>query len=127
MVILVDDLAETPALIDQVAPEHLQLAVAQPDAIADRVHHAGAMFLGRHTPEAMGDYLAGPNHVLPTERSARFSSGLSVLDFVKRSSVLRCDAESLRALAPDAIALARAEGFDAHALSVSIRVEDDRD
>lgn len=126
LVVLVDDLAETPALIDLVAPEHLQLAVAEPDAIADRVQHAGAMFLGRHTPEAMGDYLAGPNHVLPTERSARFSSGLSVLDFVKRSSVLRCDADSLRALAPDAITMARAEGFDAHALSVSIRLDDDR-
>jgi len=125
LVVVVDDLAETPALIDQVAPEHLQLAVADPDVLADKVHHAGAMFLGRHTPEAMGDYVAGPNHVLPTERSARFSSGLSVLDFVKRSSVIRCDAASLRALAPAAITLARAEGFDAHALSVSIRLDND--
>jgi histidinol dehydrogenase len=122
VVIVVDDLSDTPPLIDRVAPEHLELAVEDPDAIADRVHHAGALFLGRHTPEAMGDYVAGPNHVLPTARSARFSSGLSTLDFVKRSSVLRLDKDSLAALGPAAVTLAEAEGLDAHALSVSIRI-----
>lgn len=122
VVIVVDDLSDTPALIDRVAPEHLALAVEDPDAIADRVHHAGAIFLGRHTPEAVGDYVAGPNHVLPTARSARFSSGLSTLDFVKRSSVLRLDEKSLAALGPAAVTLAEAEGLDAHALSVSVRI-----
>ncbi|MFP6759213.1 MAG: histidinol dehydrogenase [Alphaproteobacteria bacterium] len=122
VVIVVDDLSDTPPLIDRVAPEHLALAVEDPDAIADRVHHAGAIFLGRHTPEAMGDYVAGPNHVLPTARSARFSSGLSTLDFVKRSSVLRLDEKSLAALGPAAVTLAEAEGLDAHALSVSVRI-----
>ena len=122
VVIVVDDLSDTPPLIDRVAPEHLALAVEDPDAIADRVHHAGAIFLGRHTPEAVGDYVAGPNHVLPTARSARFSSGLSTLDFVKRSSVLRLDEKSLAALGPAAVTLAEAEGLDAHALSVSVRI-----
>jgi histidinol dehydrogenase len=122
IIILVEDFAQTPPLIDRVAPEHLELAVDDPDAIADRVRHAGAIFLGRHTPEAMGDYVAGPNHVLPTARSARFSSGLSTLDFVKRTSVLRLDPDSLAALGPAAITLAEAEGLDAHALSVSVRI-----
>jgi histidinol dehydrogenase len=90
--------------------------------LAERVHHAGAIFLGRYTPEAIGDYIAGPNHVLPTSRSARFASGLGVLDFLKRSSLVRCDAASLAALAPSAIRLAEAEGLDAHALSLSIRL-----
>ena len=122
LVILVRDLAETPPLIDRVAPEHLELAVADPDALAARVRHAGAIFLGRHTPEAISDYVAGPNHVLPTARSARFSSGLSVLDFVKRSSIVRCDAASVAALAPAAMALAKAEGLDAHARSIAVRL-----
>ena len=91
--------------------------------MAERVHHAGAIFLGRHTPEAIGDYIAGPNHVLPTARSARFASGLGVLDFLKRTSLVRCDAASLAALAPSAIRLAEAEGLDAHALSLSIRLD----
>ena len=94
--------------------------------MAERVHHAGAIFLGRHTPEAIGDYIAGPNHVLPTSRSARFASGLGVLDFLKRSSIVRCDAASLAALAPSAIRLAEAEGLDAHALSLSIRLDRSR-
>jgi histidinol dehydrogenase len=98
------------------------LALDEADALAERVHHAGAIFLGRHTPEAIGDYIAGPNHVLPTSRSARFASGLGVLDFLKRSSLVRCDAASLAALAPSAIRLAKAEGLDAHALSLSIRL-----
>jgi histidinol dehydrogenase len=121
--LIVADWDEAPALIDRIAPEHLELALDEAEALADRVHHAGAIFLGRHTPEAIGDYIAGPNHVLPTARSARFSSGLGVFDFLKRSSIVRCDAASLAALAPSAIRLAEAEGLDAHALSLSIRLD----
>jgi histidinol dehydrogenase len=120
--LLVADWDEAPALIDRLAPEHLELALDEAEAMADRVNHAGAIFLGRYTPEAVGDYIGGPNHVLPTGRSARFASGLGVLDFLKRSSLLRCDAASLAALAPAAIRLAEAEGLDAHALSLSIRL-----
>jgi len=121
-ILLVADWEEAAVLIDRIAPEHLELALDEADALADRVRHAGAIFLGRHTPEAIGDYIAGPNHVLPTARSARFASGLGVLDFVKRSSLVRCDAASLAALAPAAIRLAEAEGLEAHALSLSIRL-----
>lgn len=121
-VILVGDMAEAPALVDAIAPEHLELAVADPEALFSRIRNAGAAFLGRYTPEAIGDYIGGSNHVLPTARSARFSSGLSVLDFVKRTSVLRCTAESLRALGPAAIALAEAEGLSAHGRSVAQRL-----
>ena len=109
-------------LIDRIAPEHLELAVEDPDAIARRVRHAGAIFLGRYTPEAIGDYVAGPNHVLPTARSARFASGLGVLDFMKRTTLVGCDPGSLAALAPPAIRLAEAEGLDAHALSLTLRL-----
>ncbi len=123
-IILLPDLDAAPALIDRVAPEHLELALDDPDALAARVRNAGAIFLGRHTPEALGDYLAGPNHVLPTARSARFSSGLSVLDFMKRSSLIACTPEGLKTLGPATIALARAEGLEAHALSVAIRLDD---
>lgn len=123
-IILVRDLpADAPALVDRLAPEHLELAVADPDALAARVRNAGAIFLGRHTPEAIGDYVAGPNHVLPTARSARFSSGLNVLDFMKRTTFVGCDAASLAAIGPAAVTLARAEGLDAHALSVSLRLQ----
>lgn len=121
-IIQVSSLQEAPALVDAIAPEHLELAVADPEALFERVRNAGAVFLGRHTPEAIGDYIGGSNHVLPTARSARFSSGLSVLDFVKRTSILRCDAQTLRILGPSAIRLAQAEGLDAHARSVSIRL-----
>jgi histidinol dehydrogenase len=121
-IILVADWEEATVLIDRIAPEHLELAVDEADVLAERVHHAGAIFLGRHTPEAIGDYIAGPNHVLPTARSARFASGLSVLDFLKRSSLVRCGAASLAALAPAAIRLAEAEGLEAHALSLTIRL-----
>ena len=124
-VILVDQLDEAPALIDRVAPEHLEIATDAPEDLAGRVRHAGAIFLGRHTPEAVGDYVAGPNHVLPTARSARFSSGLSVLDFMKRSSLIGCTPEALAAIGPSAITLARAEGLDAHALSLTVRLGDD--
>jgi len=122
-ILLVADWDEAVCLIDRIAPEHLELALDEADALAERVRHAGAIFLGRHTPEAIGDYIAGPNHVLPTARSARFASGLGVLDFVKRSSLVRCDAASLAALAPAAIRLAQAEGLEAHALSLSIRLQ----
>jgi histidinol dehydrogenase len=121
-VILVDALDQAPALVDRVAPEHLELAVADPDALAARIRNAGSIFLGRYAPEAIGDYVAGPNHVLPTARSARFSSGLGVLDFLKRSSLISCDAAGLAGIGPAAMRLARAEGLEAHARSVAIRL-----
>jgi histidinol dehydrogenase len=121
-IITVKSWDEAVPLVDRIAPEHLELALDEAEGFAARVRNAGAIFLGRHTPEAVGDYVAGPNHVLPTAGSARFSSGLGVLDFLKRTSLLACDAESLRAIGPAAIALAHAEGLDAHALSVAIRL-----
>jgi len=121
-VILVDDLFASIPLVDRIAAEHVELAIADPEAFLARMRNAGSVFLGRHTPEAIGDYVGGPNHVLPTARSARFSSGLSVLDFMKRTSVLKLGPDQLRALAPAAIALARAEGLDAHGRSVAIRL-----
>ncbi len=121
-IIVVETLAAAPHLVDRIAPEHLQLAVDEPDALFAAVRNAGSVFLGRQTPEALGDYVAGPNHVLPTNRSARFSSGLGVLDFVKRSTFLGCDAEGLARLAASATTLAEAEGLDAHARSVAIRL-----
>lgn len=121
-IILVDDLADAPPLVDRLAPEHLELAVADPEPLFARVRHAGSVFLGRYTPEAIGDYVGGPNHVLPTGRRARFSSGLSVLDFMKRTSFLACDATAIRAIGPAAVALARAEGLPAHAASVAERL-----
>ncbi|MEQ8440444.1 MAG: histidinol dehydrogenase [Alphaproteobacteria bacterium] len=121
-IITVRDLSDSVELIDRIAPEHLELAVTDPNGLADRVANAGAIFLGRYTPEAIGDYVAGPNHVLPTARSARFSSGLGVLDFMKRTSLVQCDADSLAEIGPAAVALADAEGLGAHALSVAIRL-----
>ncbi len=122
-VILVGSLDEAPPLVNALAPEHLELAVEKPEPLFARVRHAGSVFLGRHTPEAVGDYVAGPNHVLPTGRRARFSSGLSVLDFMKRTSFLQCDAASIHAIGPAAVALARAEGLPAHAASVFERLK----
>lgn len=121
-ILVVSSWTEAPALIDRIAPEHLELAVARPDRLATQVRHAGAIFLGRHTPEAIGDYVAGPNHVLPTSRSARFASGLGVLDFMKRTTIVGCDPASFAGLAPAAIRLAEAEGLEAHALSLSLRL-----
>lgn len=121
-VILVRNLSETPPLIDQLAPEHLELCVEEPETLFKAVRHAGSIFLGRYTPEAVGDYVAGPNHVLPTGRRARFSSGLSVLDFMKRTSFLGCSRESIAAIGPAAALLATAEGLPAHAASVSARL-----
>ena len=121
-IIVVRDLPSAIPLIDRLAPEHLELAVDDPEPLFARVRHAGSVFLGRHTPEAVGDYVAGPNHVLPTGRRARFASGLSVLDFMKRTSFIACDQASLRAIGPAAVALAQAEGLPAHAASVAIRL-----
>ena len=121
-IILVDDLEAAMPLANRIAPEHLELAVADPEALLKMVRNAGAVFLGHYTPEAIGDYIGGSNHVLPTARSARFSSGLSVLEFVKRTSILKCNADNLRQLGPAAIALGESEGLSAHARSVSIRL-----
>ena len=121
-IVLVPALADAIPLVDLLAPEHLEVEAEDAEALAQSVRNAGAIFLGAHTPEAIGDYVGGPNHVLPTARSARFSSGLGVLDFMKRTSILRCNAEALRALGPAAIALGRAEGLEAHARSVAIRL-----
>ncbi|RUU09544.1 histidinol dehydrogenase, partial [Mesorhizobium sp. M6A.T.Ca.TU.002.02.2.1] len=121
-IILVPQIEAALPLVDRIAAEHVELAIDEPEAFLARMRNAGAVFLGRHTPEAIGDYVGGSNHVLPTARSARFSSGLSVLDFVKRTSILKLGPEQLRALAPAAIALAKAEGLDAHGRSVAIRL-----
>jgi histidinol dehydrogenase len=121
-VILVRSLDEAPALADRLAPEHLEIATRDADALAARIHDAGAIFIGRFTPEVIGDYVAGTNHVLPTARSARFASSLGVLDFMKRSSILKLDADALAALGPAAMTLAEAEGLDAHRRSVAIRL-----
>jgi histidinol dehydrogenase len=121
-IILVDSLDEAPAIVDRLAPEHLEIAVSEPERIGDRIHNAGAIFLGRYTPEVIGDYVSGSNHVLPTSRSARFASGLGVLDFMKRTSLLKLDAGSLKTLGPPAMTLARAEGLEAHRRSVAIRL-----
>ena len=121
-IVLVEKLTDALPLVDRLAPEHLELAVADPDALFSRVRHAGSVFLGRHTPEAIGDYVGGPNHVLPTGRRARFSSGLSVLDFMKRTSFLACSPEAVAKIGPAAVALAEAEGLPAHANSVAVRL-----
>jgi histidinol dehydrogenase len=120
--IMVRDLDEAMPLVDAIAPEHLEIVAADADELVKRIRNAGAIFIGAHTPEAIGDYVAGSNHVLPTARSARFSSGLGVLDFMKRTSILKCGPEQLRALGDAAITLATAEGLDAHARSIAIRL-----
>ena len=121
-IIKVARLDDAIALVDRLAPEHLEIVAADADRYVARIRNAGAIFIGAHTPEAIGDYVAGSNHVLPTARSARFSSGLGVLDFMKRTSLLKCGPDQLRALGPAAIALGKAEGLDAHARSVAIRM-----
>jgi histidinol dehydrogenase len=121
-VILVGVLDDAVALTDAIAPEHLEIETHDPEPLAAKIRNAGAIFLGSHTPEAIGDYVAGSNHVLPTARSARFSSGLGVLDFMKRTSILRLDADALGKLGPAAIALGEAEGLEAHARSVAMRL-----
>jgi histidinol dehydrogenase len=122
VLLVVSDLSEAPALANRLAAEHVELAVDDPEALFAQLRHAGSVFLGRHTPEAVGDYVAGPNHVLPTGRRARFASGLSVLNFMKRTSFISMDADGLRKIGPAAIALAEAEGLPAHALSVKARL-----
>jgi histidinol dehydrogenase len=121
-IVVVATLADACPLVDRLAPEHLQLAVDDPDALFAKVRHAGSVFLGRHTPEAIGDYVAGPNHVLPTGRRARFASGLGVTDFMKRTSFLGLDETALAELGPATVALAEAEGLPAHARSVALRL-----
>ena len=121
-IIVVRALDDAALLADAIAPEHLEIATDDPEVFSKKVRHAGAIFLGRHTPEAMGDYIAGPNHVLPTSRTARFSSGLSVLDFMKRTTLLGLDAKSIAAIGPEALILAEAEGLDAHARSIAARL-----
>jgi len=121
-IIVVKTLDDAAPLSDAIAPEHLEIATADPERFLKKVRHAGAIFLGRHTPEAMGDYIAGPNHVLPTSRTARFSSGLSVLDFMKRTTLLGLDAKSMAAIGPAALTLAEAEGLQAHARSIAARL-----
>jgi histidinol dehydrogenase len=125
-IILVKDLTQAVPLADAIAAEHLEIMTRDPEAIAQKIRNAGAIFLGAHTPEAIGDYVGGSNHVLPTARSARFSSGLGVLDFMKRTSLLKCDARALQTLGPAAMALGHAEGLDAHARSIALRLERDR-
>jgi histidinol dehydrogenase len=120
--IILSPLDGAPALVDRIAPEHVEFALDEPERLADQVRHAGAIFLGRLTPEAIGDYVAGSNHVLPTSRAARFSSGLSLYDFLKRTSIVKCDARSFAELGPHTAALAEAEGLPAHARSAAIRL-----
>ena len=122
-VIVVKDMEEALVLSDKIAPEHLEIACENADDLAARVRHAGAIFIGAYTPEAIGDYIGGPNHVLPTARSARFSSGLSVMDFVKRTTMARMTPEALKAIGPAAETLAKAEGLEAHGLSVRARLD----
>ncbi|PZR37226.1 histidinol dehydrogenase [Caulobacter segnis] len=120
--VIIAPLDESPALVDAIAPEHVEFATEAPERLSDRVRHAGAIFLGRVTPEAIGDYVAGSNHVLPTSRAARFQSGLSIYDFIKRTSIVKCDAAAFGILGPHTVALAKAEGLPAHALSAEIRL-----
>lgn len=120
--VVIAPLDEAPRLVDLIAPEHVEFALEEPERLADRVRHAGAIFLGRHAPEAIGDYVAGSNHVLPTSRAARFSSGLSLYDFIKRTSIVKCDEAAFAALGPATVALADAEGLPAHARSAAIRL-----
>ena len=122
-VILVQDLGEAAALADDIAPEHLELCVSDPEPLIPNIRHAGAIFLGAWTPEAIGDYVGGPNHVLPTARTARFSSGLSVLDFMKRTTLAQMTPEALREIGPVAVTLAESERLQAHGLSVSSRLD----
>ena len=120
-IIVIKRISSSYEIINQLAPEHLELAIDEPEAILNKVYNAGSVFLGRYTPEAIGDYVAGPNHVLPTGRTARFSSGLGVLDFLKKITYTKCDKKSLQLLSNSAIKIAKAEGLDGHALSINMR------
>ncbi len=122
-IIVVGALEDAPALVNRLAPEHLELAVDDPESLMSDIRHAGAIFLGRYAPEAVGDYVAGPDHVLPTARAARYASGLSVLDFMKRTSIIGCDEAALGAIGPAAACLADAEGLPSHAQSIRVRLK----
>ena len=122
--VVIAPLNVSPSLVDRIAPEHVEFACADAQGLSDRVRHAGAIFLGSYTPEAIGDYVAGSNHVLPTSRAARFSSGLSIYDFLKRTSIVRCDEAAFARLGPATVALATVEGLPAHARSVALRLKD---
>jgi len=122
-IIVVGALSDAPELVNRMAPEHVQLAVEYPEALQPEIRHAGAIFMGRYTPEALGDYIAGPSHVLPTSGTARYASGLGVFDFLKRTSIIGASVESLGAIGPGAVAMAEAEGLTAHARSVALRVK----
>ena len=121
-VIVVRDLDEAARIVNQLAPEHLEVLLDEPRAFSAKIRHAGAIFMGRYCPEAVGDYVGGPNHVLPTSRTARFASGLSVFDFIKRTTTIEADEAGLEKIGPAGVALAQAEGLDAHALSLSLRL-----
>ena len=121
-IITVASMDDMPAMANRIAAEHLELAVREPRSWLGRIRHAGAVFLGRYTPEAIGDYVAGPNHVLPTARTSKFSSGLGVVDFMKRTTTVECDAGSFASIAPAGVELANAEGLGGHALSMTIRM-----
>jgi histidinol dehydrogenase len=123
-IIILEAMGEAVGLINRLAPEHLEIAIEEPNSLVANILNAGAIFIGRHTPEALGDYIGGPNHVLPTGRTARFSSGLGVLDFLKRTTLLEVSAQSIKAIGPAAVTLAEAEGLEAHALSVSLRLSE---
>ena len=122
IIIIVKDWAQAIEIANRIAPEHLEISTDNPEIISDKINNAGSIFLGRYVPEAIGDYIAGPNHVLPTARTARFSSGISTLDYMRRTSLIKCDLNSLSIIAPSAIKIAENEGLGAHALSMQIRM-----
>ena len=123
-VIILETMDEVAELVNRMSPEHLEIAIDEPNILASKIRNAGAIFIGRYTPEALGDYIGGPNHVLPTGRSARFSSGLGVFDFLKRTTFLEASAHSIKSIGPAAVILAEAEGLEAHAVSVSLRLSE---
>ena len=122
IIIVVENLMHSIDIVNKIAPEHLEISVENPEEIAKKINNAGSIFLGRFVPEAIGDYIAGPNHVLPTARTARFSSGISTIDYMRRTSLIKCDSGALNEIAPSAIKIAENEGLDAHALSMKIRM-----
>jgi histidinol dehydrogenase len=123
MIIIVKNWDQSIEIANKIAPEHLEISMDNPEVISDKINNAGSIFLGRYVPEAIGDYIAGPNHVLPTARTARFSSGISTLDYMRRTSLIKCDLKSLSVIAPSAIKIAENEGLGAHALSMQIRIK----
>ena len=124
IIIVLESLEHSIEIVNKIAPEHLEISTDNPELIAEKINNAGSIFLGRFVPEAIGDYIAGPNHVLPTARTARFSSGISTLDYMRRTSLIKCDLEALTEIAPSAIKIAENEGLEAHALSMKIRMSD---